>query len=56
MLTKNVLALAGEATVTISDVRSVVACDQRSYLAHLDSATVSRGVTIAASESRRLDC
>ena len=53
VLAKEVLALAGEATVTIADYRSVVACDQRQYLARLVSVTVSRGVAVASAENKR---
>ena len=56
VLAKEVLALAGEATVTIADYRSVVACDQRQYLARLVSVAISRGVAVASAENKRDDC
>ena len=56
VLAKEVLALAGEATVTIADYRSVVACDQRQYLARLVSVAVSRGITVASGENKRAGC
>jgi hypothetical protein len=56
VLAKEVLALAGAATVTIADYRSVVACDQRQYLARLVSVAVSRGVAVASAENKRGGC
>jgi hypothetical protein len=56
VLAKEVLALAGEATVTIADYRSVVACDQRQYLARLVSVAASRGVAVASAENKRGGC
>jgi hypothetical protein len=56
VLAKEALALAGEATVTIADYRSVVACDQREYLARLVSVAVSRGVAVAGVENKRGGC
>jgi hypothetical protein len=56
VLAKDVVALEGEAIVTIGDYRSVVDCDQRSYLARLLSAAGSRGVAVATIESKHGGC
>jgi hypothetical protein len=53
LLAKEVLALDGEATVTIGDYRSVIDCDHRWYLAQLVSVSNTRGIAVAARDSTR---
>ena len=55
VLAKEVLALEGEAIVTIGDYQSVVDCDQRWYLAHLLAVT-SRARIAVATDARRRGC
>jgi hypothetical protein len=42
--------------VTIADYRSVVACDQRQYLARLVSVAVSRGTAVVSGENKHAGC
>ena len=56
LLAKEVLALEGEATVTIGDYRSVVDCDHRWYLARLIAVSRAAGTAVAAGEGARAGC
>jgi hypothetical protein len=56
LFAKEVLSAKGEATVVITDYRSVVVCDNDRYLARLVSASDSRDVAFAATPSKRGDC
>lgn len=56
ILAKDLLDVAGGATVTIRDYRTVVECDHRWYLAHLVSASKNENIVVGAREKGSVGC